>query len=141
LKSPDKIFFATTEPVPLTKPEVDTEVLIAIDPHVLEDSYVYVHCHFNNTADEMLIRIWRTTYLVDRNSGSRSSLVHAENITYAPQWTLVPGNNKFSFLLIFSSLPKDCTHFDLLEDIPQSGGFFIPGIARNEKDVYHVNVL
>ena len=123
-----------------TKPEVDEEVLSSIAPSALEDSYVYVHCYFNNTSEDMLIRIWRSTYLIDRTSGSRSSLVHAENISYAPMWTMIPMKGQFSFLLIFSALPKDCVVFDLLEDIPQTGGFFIQGIQRNQLDVYHVDI-
>ena len=133
---------STTSPeLPVkTKPEVGEEVLTSIDPSTLEDSYVYVHCHFNNTSDDMLIRIWRSTFLIDRASGARSSLIHVENISYAPMWTLIPGKGRFSFLLIFTSLPKDCIVFDLLEDIPQAGGFNIQGIQRNELDVYHVDV-
>ncbi len=88
----------------------------------------------------MLIRVWRTTYLIDRASGSRSELVHAENISFAPQWTMIPGKTNFSFLLIFSALPKDCKIFDLVEDIPQANGFFVSGIGRNQQDVYHVQI-
>jgi len=126
---------------PQTKPLVESEVLTSIDPGVLEDSHVYVHCYFKNELDEMLIRVWRSTFLIDRASGYRSELIHAENISYAPQWTIIPGKQTFSFLLIFSALPKDCKVFDMLEDIPQTGGFFISGIKRNELDVYHVDIL
>ena len=129
------------EPVPLVKPVVEPDVLLSIDPNVLEDAYVYVHCYFKNDMNEMLIRIWRSTFLIDRTSGSRSELIHAENISFAPQWKMIPGNTTFSFLLIFAALPKDCKVFDLLEDIPQSGGFFISNIRRNELDVYHVDIL
>jgi hypothetical protein len=136
--------FLNSGPIPEAptkiKPEVETEVLTSIDPDTLEDSHVYVHCHFNNTSDEMLIRVWRSTYLIDRSSGARSQLIHAENISFAPQWTLIPKKSEFTFLLIFSALPKDCTVFDLLEDIPQAGGFFVQGIKRNSQDVYHVNI-
>lgn len=128
------------EPPIKTKPAVEVDVLTSIDPSVLEDSHVYVHCYFSNTSDDMLIRIWSSTYLIDRASGARSALIHAENISYAPQWTMIPKKGIFSFLLIFSGLPKDCVAFDLLEDIPQSGGFFIQGIKRNELDVYHVDI-
>lgn len=125
---------------PVTKPLVETEVLTSIDPGVLEDAHVYVHCYFMNDLDEMLIRVWRSTFLIDKACGARSELIHAENISYAPQWTIIPGKKTFSFLLIFSALPKDCKVFDLLEDIPQSGGFFVSGIKRNELDVYHVDI-
>ena len=128
------------DPPVKTKPEIDGDVLAAIDPSTLEDSFVYVHCYFENESDDMLIRIWRSTYLIDRASGSRSELVHIENISYAPMWTMIPKKGTFSFLLIFSSLPKDCVVFDLLEDIPQAGGFYVQGINRNELDVYHVDI-
>jgi hypothetical protein len=118
------------------RPEVSTETEV----DVLNESHVYVHCYFNNTVKDMLIRIWKTTYLVDRGSGTRSKLVHAENISYAPEWTLVPDKKEFRFLLIFDALPRACSSFDLIEDIPQAGGFHIEGIVRNKSDVYHVNI-
>jgi hypothetical protein len=128
------------EPPVKTKPSVDIDTLHAIDAETLEDSYVYVHCYFRNSHKDMLIRIWRTTYLLDRGSGSRSKLVHAENISFAPVWTQIPDGKTYSFLLIFSALPKSCKLFDLVEDIPQAGGFFIENIARNQSDVYHIDL-
>jgi hypothetical protein len=125
---------------PNVKPEIGTEVLTSIDPNSLTDSYVYVHCHYQNEYDEMFIRVWRSTFLIDRTSDSRAQLVHAENISYAPEWTFIPGKQLYTFLLIFSALPKDCKVFDLVEDIPQAGGFHVSGIARNGQDVYHVTI-
>lgn len=122
------------------RPEVETDVLTSIDTALLDDSCVYVHCHFQNEGQEMLIRIWRTTFLIDRGSGARSGLIHAENISYAPLWTLIPEKKHYTFLLIFSALPKGCMHFDLVEEIPQPGGFYVSSIQRNEKDVYHIHV-
>jgi hypothetical protein len=119
---------------------VDVDTLSSIDADLLEGSYVYVHCHFTNPSDEMLIRIWRTTFLIDRTSAVRSQLVHAENISYAPQWTLIPGKSNFSFLLIFGGLPKSCLVFDLVEEIAQPGGFFVKNIQRNETDVYRIDI-
>lgn len=123
-----------------TKPEVDIDTLTKIDPSTLEDSFVYVHCYFHNTSNDMLIRIWKTTFLVDKGSGSRSQLVHAENISIAPVWTQIPNRGTYSFLLIFNGLPKSCQVFDLIEDIPQPGGFIFENISRNQTDVYHVNI-
>lgn len=128
------------EPPVKAKPYVDMDVLASIHPELLNDAYIYVHCHFDNEGEEMLIRIWRTTFLIDRSSSARSELVHAENISYAPQWTMVPKDQQFNFLLIFSRLPKACTQFDLVEEIPQPGGFFVRDIRRNESDVYHVEL-
>lgn len=121
-----------------TKPEVLTETLTTTETLVVEEGHVYVHCYFNNTHTNMLIRIWKSTFLIDQASGSRSDLIHTENISYAPEWTMVPDNKLFHFLLVFSALPKSCVLFDLLEDIPQSGGFNVKSIQRNEQDVYSV---
>ena len=129
------------EPPVKARPEIDLDTLFAIHPHLLDESYMYVHCHFHNPAGEMLIRIWASTFLKDINSAAKTQLIHAENITYAPVWTLVPGNFHFTFLLIFSGLPRTCRLFDLVEDIPQPGGFYVRNIPRNDKDVYHVNIL
>jgi hypothetical protein len=131
----------THDPPATTKPAANPEVVTSIDAQTFEDSHVYVHCHYNNEGQEMLIRIWRTTYLIDHVSGSTSNLVHVENISMAPEWTRIPDHSNYSFLLIFTALPKSCQHFDFKEDIPQPGGFFVADIPRNETDVYHVNLV
>jgi hypothetical protein len=129
-----------TKDIPVVKPEIDIEVLSSIETNTLTDAHIYVHCHYHNPYDEMFIRVWRSTFLVDAASGTRAKLLHAENISYAPIWTYIPGRKTYAFLLIFSSLPKECNVFDLIEDIPQAGGFHVAGILRNEKDVYHVTI-
>lgn len=134
------IEFAVETKEPLTKPTVDVDTLASIDPAMLDDSFVYVHCHFSNPSDDMLIRIWRATFLIDQQSATRSQLVHAENISYAPQWTMIRKGD-FTFLLIFAGLPKAVQVFDLVEEIPQPGGFVIKNIRRNETDVYHIDIL
>ena len=79
-----------TESPVRARPSVDTDVLFAIHPEWLHDSYVYVHAHMRETDQEMLVRIWQSTFLIDKASGNKSTLVHAENITFAPVWTIVP---------------------------------------------------
>lgn len=122
----------------LTVPEKEvlTEVENAAD--FLNESYVYVHCHLPHVQPGMLVRIWRTTFLRDLDSPAKSELVHVENITYAPQWTMIGDSPSYSFLLIFSALPKACTRFDLVEEIAQPGGFHVHNIQRNRTDVYNV---
>ena len=101
---------------------------------------VIVHCLYK-AEEEGGIRIWNSAFLIDKASGERSHLHLAENISVAPTWTFVPRGKTFRFTLIFSRLPKSCEFFDLLEDIPEFGGFFIQNIKRKKSDVYHVNVL
>ena len=122
------------------KPELDIEALTREEKLTADDSFVYVHCYFRNKWQSMLIRIWKTTYLIDRISEARSRLVHAENISMAPVWTQIPDDREYSFLLIFAGLPKSCKTFDLVEEIPEPGGFLVRNISRNETDVYHIDV-
>lgn len=127
------------QPPVKAKPFVDTDVLFSIRPELLNDSYIYIHGYVQPQTHEMLIRIWPSTFLVGQKAGERAQLIHAENITFAPVWTLVEQKQRYNFLLIFSALPKACRVFDLVEEIPQPGGFLIPNISRNDTDVYHVN--
>jgi hypothetical protein len=130
----------TQDPPVKAKPAVEDSVLASIQLSVLEDSYVYVHCSFDNSSKDALIRIWRTTFLVDDSSGAKSSLVHAENISIAPLWTIIPDKCIHNFILVFSALPKSCTKFDLIEEIAQPGGFVVRDIQRNPRDVYRVAI-
>jgi hypothetical protein len=107
---------------------------------LVEEGYIYIHCHLTPLSEELLIRIWKTTYLFAKEPAARSALLHAENISIAPVWTAIQGKQPYSFLLIFEGLPKTCNAFDLIEQISQPGGFAVSGIPRNEKDVYHVNL-
>ncbi len=102
---------------------------------------VVVHCTFKNTSYlTSFIRIWKTTFLNVRNSEHKSKMQHAENISLYPTHTQVAPRKTHHFTLIFSSLPKDCNHFDLIEEIPEPGEFRVSNISRNESDVYHINI-
>ena len=131
----------TTKETPTREsPGIDTALLAAIDPQTLTDSYVYVHCYFENEWKDALVRIWKTTFLIDRTSTTKSPLIHAENISIAPLWTLIPDHKTHTFLLIFEALPKSCRNFDLVEEISLPGGFHVTNIPRNQQDVYHIEV-
>jgi len=127
-------------PLPKIKPAIDPELMVSFEPDVATDSHVYVHCYFENEWKDALVRIWKTTFLVDQSTGLKSSLVHAENISIAPLWTMIPDNVTHNFLLIFGALPKSCSQFDLVEEIPQPGGFHVKNIQRNQRDVYHIDI-
>lgn len=85
------------------------------------------------------IRIWPTTFLFDHNSAHISELVHFERISGFPLWTEIKPNATLGFTLIFSGLPGSCKIFDLQEVIPQSNGFYVPAIVRNDQDVYYLD--
>lgn len=119
----------------------ETEVITLVGTAAMDDAHVYVHCHCRHATEGLLVRIWKTTFLIDDASHARSSLVHVENISMAPDWTAIPPARHYSFLLIFTRLPADCKAFDFVEEIPQPGGFTVRNIPRNETDVYHIELL
>ena len=128
--------------MPVLAPEITVEEALKLRLQTLtaEESQVIVHCSYFTGGFEEKIRIWKSTFLVARESAHRSKLLHAENITLYPDWTDMPRFSEFRFLLIFSALPKDCRVFDLVESIPEPGGFEVRGIGRNNVDVYRVEV-
>ena len=104
-----------------------------------EQGMVIVHCSFSTIVDRG-IRIWSSTFLVDRIFGYKAKLLHALNITFAPEWTMVKSGATMRFTLIFSSLPITCEIFDLIEEAPNLFGFEIYDIKRNPTDVYSVTI-
>jgi len=112
---------------------VETEEQIEVKTQEGEERQTIVHCA---CAEGVAYRIWPTTYLIEHSSDRRAKLITAFNITFAPQWSLSDGKG---FTLIFEGLSKGCRSFDLIEMIPQAGGFEVFNIPRNEMDVYHVS--
>jgi len=123
------------------KPNISEDLLLKLKTEILEEKQVILHCCYKSDVFlEEKIRIWSSTYLVDRHSEHISKLIHFENISLFPDWTDVPYGKEYWFTLIFSGLPKDCLVFDFIELIPQNGGFFQEGIVRNSSDVYKIKL-
>ncbi len=118
----------------ITKTKTKTDPALLAD--VEEKGHIIVHCRIDILVN---VRIWRSTFLIDAKTGRRAKLLHAENITFYPEWKSFHGEYPH-FTLIFESLPKSCKSFHLHEIIPESGGFLKNNIARNKKDVYHVTL-
>ena len=109
----------------IIKPNIAPELLSQLDTKFEEEKQVIVHCGFqNNYLIGNLVRIWRTTFLVDKFTGHRSQLLFWENISMFPYWTEVPPVKEYWFTLIFSGLPKDCKLFDFVEEIPKKEVFW-----------------
>jgi len=114
----------------------ETSVVTELSKQVNEESQVIVHCSFRAGGEGEAIRIWKSTFLNAKDSNHKSKLIHLQNITLYPDWTPVMKGNTLSFTLYFAALPKDCMLFDLVEEIPQAGGFEVRNIKRNNMDVY-----
>lgn len=117
------------------EPSLLDELLVDVD----EAGQVTVHCAFEACLGDA-IRIWPSTYLVCRQTGHHSRLLHAEGISYAPTWTHLPPGAQVRFTLLFEPLPRTCLVFDLVEDIADEGAFMSQGIVRNGMDVYRVRL-
>ena len=120
-----------TEEIVKEKIEEQTEVKTL----ECEERQTIVHCRCDGESSEAY-RIWPSTYLIEHNSDRRAKLLTAFNISFAPAWTLNDGKG---FTLVFEGLSKDCALFDLVEMIPQAGGFEVFNIPRNNMDVYQVS--
>ena len=102
------------------------------------ESQVVVHCRFTGRFNDDKVRVWKSTFLVARDSEHRSELVSAFNVSMYPEWTILKKGAVLNFTLIFTGLPKSCRSFDFLEIIPQPGGFVKRNIPRNQTDVYRI---
>ncbi|MEI6899564.1 MAG: hypothetical protein WCL00_06785 [Bacteroidota bacterium] len=116
---------------------LDEDVKQSLLSQVEVEGVVTVHCAYHS-ADGEVIRIWRSTYLVEKSTGIRSKLVDALDIPFYPVRLVVPAGTTALFTLFFAPLARSCEAFDLFEDIPELGGFEIKDIQRNQTDVYHV---
>ena len=127
---------------PNVAPDVtlDESIKEALLPKTEQESQVTVHVKFTADFPGSKIRIWKSTFLHDRDSSHRSELMHTDNIPLFPKWKAIMAGEKVVFTLIFSALPKDCLIFDLIETIPEPGGFMIKNIQRNQTDVYMIDL-
>jgi hypothetical protein len=124
------------------KPElsIDQDLAHQAKHYASIEQQVIVHCFYKNRQFDPRIRIWPSTFLKPKGSSEFSKLLSAVNISFYPEWTRVKPFSRHDFTLIFEALPKECTVFDLAEDIPEPGGFFASNIKRNELDVYHLEL-
>ena len=114
-------------------PELLSEVQIDVEKQVI------VHCHASYLPNmPWQLRVWPTIYLFPKESNHRCKLIQHFNIALYPQWQYI-NKVEHHFTLVFEGLPKECTHFDILEIIPESGAFEAFNIQRNNSDVYHIN--
>lgn len=119
----------------------ETEVLVKKKPKRSaktvdsKERQTIVHCTYDPGS---AVRVWPSTYLIEKETGRRVKLITAFNITFAPEWTFGADNSRFT--LVFGGLSKKCSMFDLVEDIPLPDPFVVKNIPRNKTDVYEVSI-
>ena len=128
--------------VPTLKPEVKIDKLSKqkLLYQLQEESQVIVNCKYTGSMNSDRIRIWASTFLYAKDSSHKSELIHVENIAMYPTWMHVDLFQTVNFTLIFSGLPKHCKLFDMIENIPEPGGFVFENIVRNNSDVYLLEI-
>ena len=119
--------------------EIENDLLAKI--YVNEEKQVIVNCNLQTDGlDNYSIRIWPTIYLIPRETNIKCSLIKSFNIAIYPVWQYIGPNVNLQFTLLFAGLPSDCKIFDILEIIPEQGGFEVRNLIRNVSDVYYVNL-
>lgn len=116
------------------KPQFAPEISFDVSADVLEERTTIVHC---TLLEDSFIRIWPTTFLV-QDDGARKPMIQAFNIVAYPNWKLVPAGHRFT--LVFEGLDRSCAVFEMVEDIPEPGGFRSGPLQRNRSDVYTLDV-
>ena len=80
-----------TAPVKEHRGKESEDPVYDTDYQVEEEKQIIVHCRFDAPGNEdALIRIWKTTYLIDHASDYKSDLLFAFNISFFPVWDLLP---------------------------------------------------
>jgi|SRR5690554_350060 len=101
------------------------------------ESQVIVPINFSTGRYGKLIRVWNNTFLQCKDLKNKRMLLFSDNIAIYPKGLEVAPCSTLNFTLIFENLPKACRSFDLIEDIPEKGGFLFKDIPRNDSNVYY----
>jgi hypothetical protein len=128
--------------LPVKAPEIneDKAYKLLLQQEISEESQVIVNCSITGVGLNEGIRIWKSTFLYEKGSTRRSKLVHHHNIAFYPNWTILNRGETIRFTLIFTGLSRQCEQFDMIEKIPESGGFEVRNIQRNQNDVYSIDL-
>lgn len=121
---------------PQPKIEIARELKEQMRTQVESETQVIVHIKHYSGHTVSLLRIWNNTYLQCKATKMKRKLLFSYNIASFPGYSPVDPYSSLDFTLVFENLLKECTRFDLIEDIPEKGGFHFKNIQRNNSNVY-----
>ncbi len=122
------------------KVEIAKKFLDLITTQVNLESQVTVHIGLKIGQQAQQVRICANTFLQCANTKIKYKMLFSNNISIYPKWTILEANSYIEFNLIFENLPKDCSSFHLIEDIPEEGGFNFENIEKNSSNIYYLNL-
>lgn len=124
----------------ISKPMVE----VIPDTQIEESGYTYLHCDYTTSpkfAFGWWVNIYKTSYLICRQTGESLNLVDAINIPLAPnRYYLKKFGDSLQFVLVFPLVPKHWTKFDFIERCDGKIGLKALNIIRNNTGVYKVSV-
>lgn len=124
----------------LAKPQIEIDKAVKELVQQQTERCTILHCRFF-TKELCGVRIWPETFLKE-DTGHKSKLIKAFNISLMPYWTEHFIINDFiRFTLVFEGLSKACLFFHLQEEIPEDYAFYSKEIKRNKTDVYLTEVF
>ncbi|MGA1374283.1 MAG: hypothetical protein ACO3YQ_05680 [Flavobacteriales bacterium] len=98
-------------------------------PVAVPGSTIVVHVRAQGGAG---YRIWPTTAIHCTTTGATGRLLSIHNVAAYPDWHHFDAPGWYS--LVFETLPPECTHFTVFEDIPESGGLHLQNCPRLSDD-------
>ncbi len=124
----------------ISKPMIE----LAPDTQVEETGYTYLHCVYTTSPKYSFgwwINIYKTSYLISRQTGETLCMLDAINIPLAPKrHYLRKFGDSLHFVLVFPQIPKHWSRFDFIERCDGEIGLKALNIVRNNIGVYKVSV-
>ena len=117
--------------------ELPAELLESLT-QIQEQKQITVVVTVGTNSEVQYQRIWPTIELRSEVNAECAKLLQVIGLNPFPNWTTIPAGIQKQFCLIFEPLSSDVSSFSIVEDIPETGGFFESGILRNKTDVYRV---
>ena len=109
---------ASGYPIRVNRPEVGKYSSSNVSVYGLELAQNYTAIFVvlrNNNSSDTYYNISEGTYIVDKNTGKRYSLIRTENCPMAPQYKTVRPGEIADIILYFQPLPSNASSIDLYE--------------------------
>lgn len=114
-------------PIHCNMPAISRKGDTAVEIYAIEvtSSYTAIYMSWTNTQyNPGWYNINKDTYIIDKNTGKKYTLVKTENCEIAPRTTSIGYNSTKDFVLYFPSIPTNVSSIDLCEPSTSSSWKF-----------------